>query len=90
MNKFADWTREEYRNILGYKNIGGMLKQAKDGVVKVLPTDNLPVSIDWREKGAVNAVKDQAHCGSCWTFSAVAAMEGHHVAKGGELLNLSE
>lgn len=62
----------------------------KDGEVKELDTSNIPSSIDWREKGAVNAPKDQGSCGSCWAFSAVAAMEGHHQIATGELLSLSE
>ena len=72
VNKFADWTPAEFKRILSYKPLykkGGKVQQAANE--NAIPTD-----IDWRTKGAVNAVKDQGQCGSCWAFSAVGAMEG--------------
>jgi len=47
-------------------------------------------SIDWRSKGAVNGVKNQGQCGSCWSFSATAALEGGYFVKSGRLLSFAE
>src|SRR6056300_1647779 len=50
----------------------------------------LPVSIDWREKDIITNVKNQGHCGSCWSFSATGAIEAVHALSTGNLLNITE
>ena len=46
--------------------------------------------VDWRADSQVNDVKDQAQCGSCWAFSAVATIEAAHKRNTTNLVSLSE
>ena len=84
-NKFSTLTRDEKK-----KFMGRMPHAADETKVQILQEANLTASVDWRTKGAVNEVQDQGMCGSCWAFSATAAMEGAHFIKSGKLLKLSE
>jgi len=83
MNKFAAMTPAEYKSLLGFKPVH---------TTKITTSSNAPSndSVDWRNKGCVNAIKDQGQCGSCWAFSTVQAAEGCYAAKKGKLYNLSE
>uniref|UniRef100_A0A0D9WAY8 Uncharacterized protein n=1 Tax=Leersia perrieri TaxID=77586 RepID=A0A0D9WAY8_9ORYZ len=96
MNRFADLTNAEFRAAYlsttttpagtgrggGRRVVGEMYRH--DGV------EALPESVDWREMGAVAPVKNQGQCGSCWAFSAVAAVEGINKIVTGKLVTLSE
>jgi len=89
ITKFSDLTDEEFtQRYLGLHAPSSLKSSGKEA--PVLPTDDLPMDFDWREKGAVTDVKDQGSCGSCWSFSTTGAVEGAHFLKTGELVSLSE
>ncbi|KAG6666187.1 hypothetical protein CIPAW_01G014000 [Carya illinoinensis] len=94
LNRFADLTSEEYRALyLGTRTDPKrrVMKSKNPSQRYAFRADEkLPASVDWRAKGAVNSVKDQGSCGSCWAFSTVATVEGINQIVTGELISLSE
>lgn len=91
LNHLADLTKSEYKNYLSVTPNAALNKKLNHAYEHKRPMFRTAAdSKDWRDFGAVNAVKDQGQCGSCWAFSAVAGMEGAHYQATGELLSFSE
>jgi len=85
-NQFSSWTETEFKSMLGRKkNTSKRVEDETD-----IDVSTLPKSVDWRTKGAVNPVQDQARCGSCWAFASTAAIEGAHAILTGKLPKLAE
>jgi len=90
LNRFSDQTNTEFE--LQYNGLNPVIypRPATQYPPPVVNLSELPESIDWRENGIVNPVKNQAQCGSCWAFSAIASLEGQYALKHKNLTSFSE
>jgi len=97
INKFTDLTEKEFQDYFNLKETGWGEDQhcsATDNRMSVEKKINFADQgphFDWREHHGVSPVKNQGHCGSCWTFSTVGALEAHTMIKyHGDFTPLSE
>lgn len=87
-NKFADLSPEEFdahhKGLKAAARIESGLPFTYDA------SKPRAAEVDWRTKGVVTPVKDQADCGSCWAFSTTGGLEGQMAIKTGKLVSLAE
>lgn len=88
INQFTDLTPQEFKD----QFVGGLRAEVGSYGCKSFSSSasGAPSSIDWRQKGVVNPVRDQGQCGSCWAFATTANAESVWAISTGQLLDLSE
>ncbi|KAJ3637180.1 hypothetical protein MTP99_000656 [Tenebrio molitor] len=93
VNQFSDYTEEE---LTPYTHGLLLPSEAPEPLISIdansslVARARLPASFDWRTRGVVTPVKNQASCGSCWAFSTVGALEAHYRIRYGRTVTLSE
>ncbi|XP_054709924.1 digestive cysteine proteinase 2-like [Uloborus diversus] len=88
VNHLADYTDMELHRIRGRLPSQGY-NGGQPFPKEKFPTD-LPENLDWRLYGVVTPVKDQAVCGSCWSFGTTGTIEGTYAIKTNKLVRLSQ
>lgn len=90
VNHLTDRMSTEMTALFGYNRPLAFKNNKKYYSFSDVNVKDLPKSVDWREKGVVNEVRNQGACGSCWAFSATAVLESHIAIQSGKLLEFSE
>ncbi len=100
INHFGDLTPEEFmakytsQNMIPNPSLAGANKQDDEGMAQGIIWDQkfkLEDEVNWVTKGMVHPIQDQGMCGSCYSFSAIAAIEsGYAIANQGKLVKFSE
>jgi len=89
VNQFAAMTDEEFEATLGLTSIDIDKVMAESPMLED-SNEPVPNNVDWRASGHVHPVKNQRACGSCWAFSANAAIESLVSIRHKQMRGLSE
>ena len=98
LNHMADWSDEEYENILGLKHPSEY--DDSDIVIPDAPQTDDYEPVDWRNKGAVTAVKDRSkwisptsgqkeYCAGSYAVATAEVLEGYQYLSKKKLLEVS-
>lgn len=82
---FADLTAEEFASSFLMEGQNCSATHTSSGPLREdFDIQDLPHFVDWRTKGVITPVKNQKHCGSCWTFSTTGTLEAHTCIHGAQ------
>jgi len=96
LNKFSHLTDQEFsqKMLMKGQNCSATTKKMRSSELPGFENFKelkLAEFKDWRTEGNfVTPVKNQGHCGSCWTFSSTGCLESAWAIHRGELVSLAE
>lgn len=92
LNEHADLTFEEFeqKRLMKGQDCSATATQRIEESANLKKLFLPEEGVDWRERGGVSPVKNQGHCGSCWTFSTTGCLESAHLIHHQKAYNLSE